>query len=113
LTFIQGQGTILLVWDIENDELIHISSCPHGEKSVISEEYIYTIYDICHYGSPRHFAVAKTKLGVLNRWEEADYLNFRLESERGEKIVYDDMFIRVDGDELIVGYKEKSYSIKI
>lgn len=103
----QGQGNFLVIWDIEEDKLIHISSCAHGEKSVASDDgYIYTLCDVCFWGCKRHLCVAKTKIGIMNRWEEGDYLDLRIDIEHGTKVDFDNMFISIEGDEIVAGYDD-------
>ena len=102
----QGQGTFLVIWDIEEDKMIHISSCSHGIKSVISEGYIYTLCDVCQWGCKPHLCVEKTKIGVMNRWEEGDSLDFKIDYEPGTKVNYDNMFINIEGDEIVAGYDD-------
>ncbi len=86
--------------------MIHISSCSHGIKSVISEEYIYTLCDVCQWGCKPHLCVEKTKIGVMNRWEEGDSLDFKIDYEPGTKVNYDNMFINIEGDEIVAGYDD-------
>ena len=109
----QGQGNILLVWDLDNDELIHLSRCAYAEKSVIRNCEIYTLCDFGCYGLKQHLCITKTRFEVLDIFVEGELMDFRLEPEYSTRYNPDDFFIRIVGDEIEAGYKEFSGKCKI
>lgn len=42
----------------------------------------------------------------MNRWEEGDSLDFKIDYEPGTKVNYDNMFINIEGDEIVAGYDD-------
>jgi len=81
-----GKENIILVWCIEDDELIHLSRCTYSKKSVISGCWIYTLCDTGYYGMKQHIYITKTAFEKTDIFVEGEILDYKLETEDHDNV---------------------------
>ncbi len=97
-----GQGGVICIWNCDSDMLEHISEASYIYDFVIDNEYIYSLHEIYNFMMPVHYRIYRTKIGVMNAWNENAELLYadapqKLEGCSG---------IEIDGKKMVVNTKK-------
>lgn len=75
VTVASRQGGIVFLWDMNEEEIIHVSDGSYTIAVAIDEDSVYSLCLIENYSTPAHFAAYKSPLGIFDAFNNPEPLN--------------------------------------
>lgn len=75
VTVAGGQGGIVFLWDMDEEEIVHVSDGSYTIAMDVDENSIYSLCLIENFSTPAHFAAFRSPLGIFDAFSNPERLD--------------------------------------
>jgi len=116
LSVASGQGGIVLVWDVEQKEIVHLSEGAYVQKALLFNDKLYVLREVGCWGIKNYLSLGCCPFGIMDVWDSSIYEDIPINIELDDDRVYDNnnyILKILDDNKLIAGYKSVIYEVKL